>query len=82
MISDDKLIGWICAIVVSHEEDMIATTPAGVLDMLTAKGWLVRDDDPDWQGYRPGELTPAGRTIIDLHGPDYGLTTIPEESEA
>lgn len=82
MIAEDKLIGWLCFLRLTWGEDQVPAVPDNVSDSLIARGWITKQEDPDWQGRHEGRITDAGWAITDLHGADWGIDTIPSESEA
>lgn len=81
MITELQMIGWLCFMRNQHECGDTARVPRAVLDALIARGWMEKPDEPDWQGREACSPTPAGCAITDLHGPDWGLDTIPEAAD-
>lgn len=81
-VSEDKLVGWLVAMLWHYQQAGGAHLPTAVLDQLVERGWVENPDEPQWDGKCPCGITPAGYALYDLHAPDYGIDTIPEESEA
>lgn len=81
MLSDEKLIAWLCFMRLQWGQDFVPAIPPDVTDALISRGWFVQRSDLDWNGERDGTLTDAGVAMADIHGPDWGIKTIPQESE-
>ncbi len=83
MISDDKLIAWLMVMQYQFAQEAESFhVPESVRLALIERGWCRVGDEMDWKGRQDIELTEAGMAVRDLHGPEWGLDTIPEESEA
>lgn len=81
-MDDAKLIGWLCMMRLHWSADRPAQMPSCVSKALAAKGWITVSSDVDWEGDHSATITDAGWAITDLHGADWGIDTIPSESEA
>ena len=75
-MDEKRLIGWLCIarLNVNLEEPM--TVPEVVADGWVSRGWV------EIGGLNPNRAndvsyTAAGRAVVDLHGPDWGIGTIP-----
>jgi hypothetical protein len=82
VISDDALAAWLSIYRYQFEQDHTLHLPGVVCDALIAKGWCTNDGETRWDGVGFMTITPAGDAIIDIHAPDYGIATIPEDSDA
>lgn len=85
MLSDSALIGWLCIFDLQTETEGDALfVPNAVREEWHRRGWAKWSDDgePDWKGHRTLTITDAGRVLVDLEGPAWGINTIPQESEA
>lgn len=80
-MSEDHLIGWLCMWRLQHgsANDGRIDMPGAVTDALVARGWVAMGGDPEWDG-QPCSITEAGITITELHGPEWGINTIPAEA--
>lgn len=82
-MNDEKLIGWLCFMRHQWSNGIErGVLPTCVHTEFVKRGWLEIGDDVDWEGDRRGHITDAGLALCDLYGPDWGINTIPEESEA
>lgn len=82
MVGGEKLIGWLCVLHFQWMEDKSIEMPGCIHEALVERGWYTYSPEPDWDGKHFANITPAGRAIIDLHGPDWGINTIPEEEDS
>lgn len=83
MLSDQALTAWLVVYSYATTEGRSLHVPDCVTDGLIAKGWLRRKkDDKRWDGVEYADITSTGSAIVDIYGPDYGLDTIPEDSDA
>ena len=80
MISDDKLIAWLCITEHQYACGANINIPVEVIAGLEARGWARQDKEPDWKGAHDLYITAAGQSLIDINGADYGVATIPEEA--
>lgn len=81
MIAEDRLIAWLCIMHWQWTNDTPLHMPGEVHEALVARGWYTYNPEPDWDGHHFANVTPAGRAVIDLNGPEWGLNTL-QESEA
>ena len=82
MIADDKLIGWIVMVRLAFDGDRDPFLPTIVQRHLVERGWLEIDPEPQWNGHKQAHITDAGLAVTDLHGPEWGIDTMPETNEA
>lgn len=82
MISDDKLIGWICFARHQFSNGFECLLPKAVSDAIIARGWIEacdkQDDCQEWNAH----ITDAGLAVTDLNAHEWGLISLPQESEA
>lgn len=60
-----------------RDEKVCLWLPTRIKDELVARGWVQADEAPDWEGSTGTAVTAAGQIIVDLHGAEWGLDTIP-----
>lgn len=84
MISDDKALAWfmVMQFQFDHDDSEHFWVPLEVRKAFAERGWYECEEEVDWQGRHQGKMTDKGRAILDLYGPEWGLDTIPEETEA
>ncbi|MGK2955540.1 MAG: hypothetical protein ACSLFI_07730 [Solirubrobacterales bacterium] len=72
-MTEERLIGWLC--IMAHQFRFGFTFDPGpeVDAELQRRGWI-RCDEADWEGNQPTEITEAGRLVVDLNSPEWGLT--------
>lgn len=81
MISEEKLIGWLC--IMRHnldgdgEDDFYI--PREVRHALVAKGWATVEIEADGRGAI--RITDAGTTVSDLAAPEWGIDPVPVEAD-
>lgn len=81
-LPDDKLIAWLCVMQYQFAQDAESFhVPQSVQDALIERGWCSIGEEKNWKGQHDIGLTEKGAAIRDLHGPEWGLDTIPEETE-
>jgi hypothetical protein len=79
LISKDRLIGWLCIARHQFSNGSACAMPRVVSDALIERGWMARDDGCDtWNAH----LTSAGLAVTDLNAPDWGINSLPQETEA
>lgn len=82
MLASDEnrmLIPWLCFLSMQHEHEMPTFLPLIVSNGLVARGWIRADTEPDYDGHTFAEITESGRAIVDVHGPDFAINTLPTE---
>lgn len=70
---DQALIAWLCFIYENIPPGRPICIPVVVDDALRGRGWLVSGDG-DWRGSGI-HITEAGQAMVDLYGPEYGVTS-------
>lgn len=80
-MNEDRLVGWLCMWRLQHgsANDGNIDMPSAVMQGLADRGWV--EFGPEEHDGKIARITEAGAAITDLHGPDWGIDTIPVEAE-
>lgn len=82
MITEDRLIGWLCIARHQWSNGAECILPAGVLHTLVERGWLRHCDGSDGCTNWNAHMTDQGYAITDLDAADWGINSLPEEIDA
>jgi len=79
MTKDEILVCWLVMMdyQFTQQDEPSFVTPEHIQRALVERGWLV-EENRNWKGQTEVDITTAGLAIVDLHGADYGLNTIPD----
>lgn len=75
MLSEEKLIGWLCIMRLNLDTRPF-DIPNFVRDSLIAKGWITVDTEADEDGLFLLRVTAAGLKITDLQAAEWGINPL------
>ncbi|MHC5022026.1 MAG: hypothetical protein ACYTGX_18355 [Planctomycetota bacterium] len=73
MISDERLIGWLCIMRLNWDGGVQFQMPHEVRAELTRRGWISSAEEPDWDGAYESSLTNDGVALCDLNAAEWGI---------
>lgn len=82
MTRDDMLIGWLCIARHQFSNGETFNMPKAVSVELIERGWLVECGQEDGCDEWNAHITDLGLQITDLNAPEWGIDSIPQETEA
>ncbi len=78
MISEDRLIGWLC--ILRHQfngqHTETLSMPATVSAELHKRGWIEMENGLNWQGTHDTLFTDEGRRVSDLNAAEWGIDAL------
>lgn len=82
MIPDDKLIGWLCFLRHQWSNGVTCMVPNEISAEFISRGWVDNEPGQEDDGCYTSTLTELGTFLSDVNAAEWGINSIPEESEA
>lgn len=78
MITEDKLIGWLCILRNQFDGDTTETlmVPDAISAELARRGWITMESVLNWQGTHDTLFTDEGRRVSDLNAAEWGIDAL------
>lgn len=79
-MDQDKLIGWLCILRLQFGKSEAFYLPHAVRHEMERRGWI-EVGDADWDGNHRAGLTNKGMALSDLQAPEWGIDSVPAETD-